>query len=120
MGSFGRMPVIILGSDIPEINRRHVARAFVSLRTNDLVFGPSPDGGYWLVGAAQGERSRGLFHGVRWSTRFALSDTIANAGSGIRIAMIDTLADIDSGPDHARWKADRGKTNRFQDGSPDS
>lgn len=101
---FGPHPALIVGSDIPDIDRRHVAAAFDALRTNELVFGPSDDGGYWLVGAAQGARVGGLFNNVRWSTGHALADTLENVRPGVRVAMLETLADIDDGAAYRAWR----------------
>lgn len=97
---FRRMPpgpVCIVGADIPGISRSRIARAFAALGTHDAVFGPAPDGGYWLVGL---KRIRPvpprLFDGVRWSTDDALSDSIATLPAGYRIAQVDTLLDVDT------------------------
>ncbi|MEC7490295.1 MAG: TIGR04282 family arsenosugar biosynthesis glycosyltransferase [Pseudomonadota bacterium] len=97
MARFGPFPVLIVGSDIPELGVRHIAKAFAALRNNDFVFGPSSDGGYWLVGAVQGVRSGGLFEDVRWSTENTLSDTVENVRAGKRNAFIDVLSDVDNG-----------------------
>ena len=104
---FGPYPAVIVGSDIPDLDRRHVAAAFDALRRNELVFGPSGDGGYWLVGAAQGARVGNLFADVRWSTEHALSDTLENVRRGVRVAMPDPLADIDDGDAYRNWRAGR-------------
>ena len=97
LARFGPYPALIVGSDIPDVDRRHVTAAFDALRRNELVFGPSDDGGYWLVGAAQGARAGAMFNDVRWSTEFALADTLENIRPGVRVAMLEPLADIDDG-----------------------
>lgn len=92
-------PVCIIGADIPGITRVEVARAFSALGGHEAVFGPAPDGGYWLIGL---KRARavppGIFEGVRWSTEHALADTRASL-AGHRIALIDTLQDVDTAAD---------------------
>ena len=105
MAGFGMEPVVLVGSDIPGIGRRHVAGAFEALGRNDLVFGPSGDGGYWLVGAARGARVGRLFENVRWSGPHALADTMANVRPGVRTALIEELDDIDDGAAFRRWRA---------------
>jgi len=107
LAGFGPYPALIVGSDIPDIDRRHIAAAFDALKRHDLVFGPSDDGGYWLVGAAQGARAGRLFEDVRWSTEHALADTLANAGKDVRVAMLDPLADIDDGDAYRAWRSRR-------------
>jgi rSAM/selenodomain-associated transferase 1 len=89
-------PVLIVGSDIPDIRPRHIAAGFAALGNHDAVFGPALDGGYWLVGLKRRPRFINPFDGVRWSTRHALADTLANL-KGYRSTLIDTLDDIDDG-----------------------
>ncbi len=89
-------PVIIVGSDIPGIRPTHIADGFRALGHHDAVFGPARDGGYWLVGLKRRPCFVDPFPGVRWSTRHALKDTLANL-AGRRIARLDTLDDIDDG-----------------------
>ncbi len=89
-------PVCLVGSDIPGIQRTHVARAFQRLGDHDAVFGPAPDGGFWLVGVKRTRAmSPGLFSNVRWSTHHALADTMASFAD-YRIALIDHLRDVDT------------------------
>ncbi|MBW4962631.1 TIGR04282 family arsenosugar biosynthesis glycosyltransferase [Sulfitobacter sp. CW3] len=89
-------PVCVIGADIPGINRAEIAKAFHALGGHDAVFGPAPDGGYWLIGL---KRARavppGLFDGVRWSSEHALADTIATLPDH-RIAQVATLQDVDT------------------------
>ncbi|MEM6376428.1 MAG: TIGR04282 family arsenosugar biosynthesis glycosyltransferase [Pseudomonadota bacterium] len=89
-------PVCIIGGDIPDVSRAHVARAFAALGNHEAVFGPAPDGGYWLVGMKRVARPpAGSFAGVRWSSPYALADSMATIGKH-RIAMIETLQDVDT------------------------
>lgn len=41
---------VLIGTDIPEINKYDIISAFNLLNNNDFVFGASYDGGYYLVG----------------------------------------------------------------------
>jgi len=101
-------PVVVVGSDIPDIATDHVRDAFAALGRHDFVFGPAADGGYWLVGA---KRSRvvpqGLFENVRWSNEHALSDTVAGLPKNARVARLGELDDIDDGPAYHAWRAGR-------------
>jgi rSAM/selenodomain-associated transferase 1 len=103
MQRFPHRPVVLVGSDIPDLSAHHIADAFAALGRNDLVFGPATDGGYWLVGARVGAMARGLFKDVRWSGPDALADTLANA-TGRRVALLDELNDVDDAADYARWR----------------
>lgn len=104
-------PVVIVGSDIPDLGRSHIAGAFAELSQADFVFGPAADGGYWLVGCKRlfmrEDLRRTLFRGVRWSTRHALADTLANVPPHRSVALLETLHDIDTGKDFAAWHGRR-------------
>lgn len=89
-------PACIIGADIPGIEKRHIARAFTALGSSDAVFGPAPDGGYWLIGLKRLSPPPPRFLcDVRWSTRDALEDSKATL-PGFRIATVDTLDDVDT------------------------
>lgn len=88
-------PVCVIGGDIPGINRRCVGRAFAALGGSDAVFGPAPDGGYWLIGMRRGPIPQKMLRNVRWSSRHALADSIASLGNA-RVAMTDTMRDVDT------------------------
>jgi rSAM/selenodomain-associated transferase 1 len=100
-------PVVVVGSDIPALSACHIVRAFAALGSHDLVFGPAEDGGYWLVGTRNPGAVRGIFRGVRWSGPHALSDTRNNVAPHWRVAMLDTLADVDGGASYRSWRAQR-------------
>lgn len=98
--SAGKGPTVLIGSDIPGITPGHIAAAFRALGRNDAVFGPSTDGGYWLVGFSA--RYRGNpFTAVRWSTGWALEDTLAGFRPGMKIGFVEKMQDVDEGPDLA-------------------
>jgi rSAM/selenodomain-associated transferase 1 len=94
-------PVVIAGTDIPEIRAAHIARAFALLGRHDAVFGPAEDGGYWLVGLRRSPRVRQIFAGVRWSSPHALAGTRANLGRA-SIALLKILEDVDERESHRR------------------
>jgi rSAM/selenodomain-associated transferase 1 len=95
----GRRPVCVIGSDIAGLERAHIARAFRALGSCDIVFGPAPDGGFWLVGVKNGRLTpKRLFEEVRWSSAHALSDSVASV-PGPRLAYVDCLNDIDTAED---------------------
>ncbi len=102
-------PALLIGSDIPDISRHHIARAFSELAKNDAVFGPASDGGYWLVGLKRlrrlgGPHAKNLFTGVRWSSPHALADTCKAIGPGARIGYAQRLQDVDTAADYFHWR----------------
>ena len=99
LGRVGRGPVCLIGADIPGIRPGHIAEAFAALGDHDAVFGPSPDGGFWLIGLKHPRRRpRGFFRSVRWSTPHALADSRATL-PGARIADVARLRDVDTADD---------------------
>ena len=55
------------------------ATRFAALGVADAVFGPTEDGGYWLI-ALGPRRPADLFGAARWSTEHALADTLRQFG----------------------------------------
>ncbi|MCV0369110.1 TIGR04282 family arsenosugar biosynthesis glycosyltransferase [Filomicrobium sp.] len=101
-------PVVIIGSDVPEIRSEHIASAFKILASADVVLGPSPDGGYWLVGLRRRPRIARIFDRVRWSHAETLSDTLANA-VGLQVCWLEQLDDVDDADDLARLSERAGR-----------
>ncbi|MAI44803.1 MAG: glycosyltransferase [Hyphomicrobiaceae bacterium TMED74] len=95
-------PVVLIGTDIPGVQGHHVANAFHMLKQHDYIFGPTPDGGFWLVGISKQRYLPRAFKDVRWSTEFTLKDTIDSLNrqySGLRLGLADELNDVDDGKD---------------------
>ena len=89
-------PVIIIGSDIPAVSKLHIIKAIKLLKSNDVVIGPSSDGGYWLIGFSKRKNISYPFNNVRWSTSSALEDTCRNFKKlNIKIGFCDELTDVD-------------------------
>ena len=97
--SMPQMPVCIIGSDIPAISRDSIWSAFRALGAADAIIGPSTDGGFWLIGLNKTRPvANHIFRGVRWSTEYALEDTMTIL-SGLSIAQTARLTDIDKASD---------------------
>lgn len=100
----GHERVIIVGSDIPELTPTLLLAALRALHDTETVFGPSVDGGYWLVG--QRPPARELFRDIPWSTSrvWALTrDRLAEHGWSY--SLLPELDDIDDGAALARHRA---------------
>jgi len=103
--SFRRFPrarVALIGSDIPDAGSRDARAAFRALGSADAAFGPAEDGGYWLV-AMSPRRPARAFADVRWSTQYALADTLANFRRH-RVALLRRLSDVDTAADYAQYR----------------
>ena len=88
-------PALLIGGDIPAVERSHIARAFRALRGADAVFGPASDGGFWAVGIRGPQVPSHLFEGARWSSEHALDDVL-NGLRGCPVALTNTLGDVDT------------------------
>jgi len=97
-------PALIVGSDIPGLTAREIARAFHCVRGADAVFGPAADGGYWLVGLRRSPNILTPFRGVRWSSPHALADTLANL-EGRKVVTVATLSDVDTAEAYGKLRA---------------
>ena len=100
---YRRGRIAIIGCDIPEAGPSDARAAFRALGNADAAFGPAADGGYWLV-AMSPRRPARPFASVRWSTKHALADTLANF-TGHRVATLRTLHDVDTADDWRRYAA---------------
>lgn len=105
-------PVVIIGTDIPDIGPDHIAAAFAALGRREAVFGPADDGGYWLIGLRRRPFRPSLAGPVRWSTEHALADTERLLGPRVRAARLETLVDVDDGDSLDRWRKDRQRGGR--------
>jgi rSAM/selenodomain-associated transferase 1 len=94
----GHGPVVIIGTDIPQVCPQHIAAAFDALGNHDVVFGPASDGGFWLVGMRRTPRILDAFQSVRWSTSETLRDCLDGL-AGQHVAMAETLRDVDDWSD---------------------
>ena len=101
-------PVVLVGSDIPALGAAHIAHAFRLLGRHDVVFGPTSDGGFWLVGARRSPRMPPLFGPVRWSTPDALADAVAGLPADVSVGFAERLEDVDDVDSYRRLKPRRG------------
>jgi rSAM/selenodomain-associated transferase 2/rSAM/selenodomain-associated transferase 1 len=98
--------VVVIGADCPEFEVAQVERAFDSLRTHPLVFGPATDGGYYLVGLREATPS--LFEGITWGTSSVLETSAANARKmGVEPFLLPELSDVDELADLEVWEKAR-------------
>ncbi|GAX83437.1 hypothetical protein CEUSTIGMA_g10862.t1 [Chlamydomonas eustigma] len=106
MSKKGVSKVIILGTDIPDINCHILEQAANSLDEYEAVFGPARDGGYYLLGFKD-HVNEALFQGISWSTSTVLKDSLVKASTvHLSVAPLDTLPtliDVDTIEDLKCW-----------------
>jgi uncharacterized protein len=89
--------VVLIGSDIPDIDSAYLQRAFELLGDHNLVIGPALDGGYCLVGFNRNNFTPELFVDIPWSTNRVFERTLQSAAAaGLSTALLPPLRDIDT------------------------
>lgn len=92
-----------VGSDIPGVNRRWVEAAFQALERADVVLGPSPDGGYYLIGLRR--PAPDLFRNIPWSSDQVLAVTRNKIlALGWKSELLPPLRDVDTLEDWLRLR----------------
>lgn len=92
--SKGYKRIIGVGSDLPDLSAEIMEAGLKALETNDTVFGPSEDGGYYLIGMRQSTPC--IFQNKPWSTDQLLNITLAElAEKGYSTKQLITLNDVD-------------------------
>jgi rSAM/selenodomain-associated transferase 1 len=90
----GANKVLIIGSDCPELSPEILEQACQALDTHDFVLGPTPDGGYYLLGMTAMEPA--LFQNIAWSTDQVMPQTLSTIQTlDKRHFLLPNLSDID-------------------------
>ena len=98
----GFLKAIIIGTDVPDINSDLINSAASKLDENDLVIGPSLDGGYYLLG--MNRLVSEIFRDIQWSTSLVLQSTLNKIKSlELKAGLLEELIDIDTENDLLNW-----------------
>lgn len=90
--------VVIIGSDCATLTSQIIERAFRALDDNEVVIGPSQDGGYYLLGMKSFYQD--LFAGINWSTPAVYEETISKVQKlNLSFELMPKLNDIDNKQD---------------------
>jgi len=68
--------IIVIGSDMYDLDQNDLENAFLQLKENDFVIGPAKDGGYYLLGMKTFKPE--LFEHKDWGNETVLKDTLKN------------------------------------------
>ncbi|WP_242116888.1 TIGR04282 family arsenosugar biosynthesis glycosyltransferase [Aestuariivivens sediminicola] len=91
----GYEQIILIGSDLPDMNLNLIEEGFKSLSEADCIFGPSADGGYYLVGLNRLHEF--IFEDKPWSQPQLLEETLRELRSkNLKFKTLMTLNDIDT------------------------
>jgi uncharacterized protein len=92
-------PAILIGSDIPSLDADRLLQAMLAIRSEPeaIVFNPTQDGGYCLIGASEPRSMTGqLFTNISWSTPAVMQQTRLNLlALKMRWRELEPLSDID-------------------------
>ena len=100
--------VMLIGTDLPDLECRDLIRAIELLQNAPLVLGPAKDGGYWLFGLAAADRGAPLwpFHAMPWGSEHVFRVTWERARQrGLMPAQLQARNDIDQLEDLKAWLA---------------
>lgn len=87
--------IILIGSDLPGISKEIISEAFYKLQETAVIFGPSQDGGYYLVG--MNKLHLCIFKNMPWSTSNLLDKTLEKLyEKNVAVSLMQTLNDIDT------------------------
>lgn len=91
----GYQRIIGIGTDLPDLNAAVMAGGLEKLISYDTVFGPSEDGGYYLIG--MNRMIPQIFENKPWSTDTLLDLTLSELDElGISSSKLRMLNDIDT------------------------
>ena len=92
--------IIFIGTDLPDLCHQDLLNTLKELQQNDLILGPSNDGGYWLIGLSAKIISKHLhlpFINIGWSKENVLQNTLDNFASiEVKYKLLNKKIDIDT------------------------
>ncbi|HEY6871145.1 MAG TPA: TIGR04282 family arsenosugar biosynthesis glycosyltransferase [Geobacteraceae bacterium] len=101
--ALGYGEVAIIGTDLPDLPPAYVQGAFGRLEAGgvDAVFGPTEDGGYYLL--AMKELHGELFRDIPWSSGEVLAQSLARGErAGLGVSLLPVWHDVDTAEDLER------------------
>ncbi|MFD0863574.1 TIGR04282 family arsenosugar biosynthesis glycosyltransferase [Sungkyunkwania multivorans] len=96
----GYEKAVIIGSDLYDLKPEHITNAFEALESNDVVFGPAKDGGYYLMGMKAMHKA--LFENKAWGAETVLKDSLSDLKDK-SVSLLEVLNDIDHKEDLAPY-----------------
>jgi len=88
----GYQQIIIMGSDLYDLNASDIEHAFLQLDIHDYVLGPATDGGYYLLGMKTLNTT--VFKDKKWGTPTVLQSTLKDLQFH-SVALLDPRNDVD-------------------------
>ena len=91
----GLQTVVCIGGDCPGLGKAQIEASITALDTGaDVVFGPTEDGGYYLIALRKPQPE--LFRNIPWSAPDTLDASLRKAQElGLKVERLEKLYDID-------------------------
>ncbi len=109
----GAKKAVIIGTDSPTLDKEIICEAFCRLKDNDVVIGPTIDGGYYLIGMSlRAKRSNlslsaldRLFTGINWGSNRVFEQTMKRIREeNASYSLLPLYYDVDTLEDLKRLK----------------
>tara|TARA_R110000787_G_scaffold13189_3_gene41701 strand:+ start:6996 stop:7610 length:615 start_codon:yes stop_codon:yes gene_type:complete len=88
----GYQKIVIVGSDIYELDSQDIEDSFIALKKSPYAIGPAKDGGYYLLGMTQ--LNKKIFENKNWGTDTVFNDTIIDLKKN-EVVLLPEKNDID-------------------------
>lgn len=93
--------VLIVGTDIFELESKLINEAFKALENHEVVIGPAKDGGYYLLGLKKLHPE--IFKNKKWGTETIFQETMQDLNN-VDVHLLVELNDIDTYDDLKQHK----------------
>lgn len=94
----GYESVVLTGADLPLLTKEHLESGFSALETEDIAIGPTPDGGYYLIGMKK--PCHAVFQVEGYGGASVFEKTVAAAKeAGLTVGLAKTCSDVDTPED---------------------
>ena len=98
--ALGYRQIVAVPTDAPALGAGELADAFDALQSHEVVVGPSPDGGVYLIGMGGRNRDEDRLGEVRWLTSTVAADLLRCFPAAAVLNRV--IADVDSRADLSR------------------
>lgn len=85
--------IIIVGSDLFDLEQQHIEDAFSTLDNHNFVIGPAEDGGYYLLGMTA--LNEAVFKNKSWGTSSVFKNTLEDLQNE-SVFLLEELNDVDT------------------------
>ncbi|MFP4330032.1 MAG: TIGR04283 family arsenosugar biosynthesis glycosyltransferase [Spirochaetaceae bacterium] len=100
---YGR--VVLTGTDLPDLTPEVIEAAWAALEAGEVVLGPNPDGGYYLIGFRAGCLDATVFAVDRWGDESVYERTLSRIETAaLKLRLLPPAGDIDTLEDLRRWR----------------